>query len=77
MARECGFTLEYICLWLPVAVGEQLYHGILLEAGCRTTLPRPPAAAQLAALDDAEQLTGFMSEPPELAAALARFDMPA
>jgi hypothetical protein len=69
-----GGSVEYICLWLPVSVGEQIYHSLLRRARCRTYAPCESAEAQVEKLEHAQLPAGFLKPSPELAAVLARFD---
>ena len=57
---------------LPLARAEQYYHALLRRADWTTTLPLPRAEEQAAALAAAP--APAFAPPPELAAALARFD---
>lgn len=73
LAVEFGWSEEFILLWLPLSRAEQYYHALLRRADWLTTLPLPRASEQAAQLA-AKPLT--MEVPPEVAAALARFDAP-
>jgi hypothetical protein len=73
-AFACELTWEedYLRIWLPLARAEQYYHALLRRTDWTTTLPLPPAAAQVAALATASPLP--LEAPPGIAAALTRFD---
>ena len=77
LACAFGWTEEFILIWLPGDRGEQYYHALLRRAGWRTYVPQPPREAQLEGLSTAQQFIARAAEAPdpELAAALARFDL--
>lgn len=74
MAEANLGSLEFLAIWLPVSVGEQLYHALLRRAGCRTYPPCESAASQLDQLAQATLPPAFLETPPDLAVVFARFD---